>query len=84
MKQVNQIGVDVDSEKLVCAMQRAGQRMPLATFANTAAGHQKFIRWATKGTHPTRVCLEATGIYSLQFALVLHDARNVAVMVVNP
>ena len=65
-------------------MQRAGQRMPLATFANTAAGHKKFIRWATKSVHPARVCLEATGIYSLQFALAVHDARNVEVMVVNP
>ena len=84
MNQVNQVGVDVDSEALVCAMQCAGQRRPLATFANTAAGHRKFIRWATKGAHPVRVCLEATGIYSLQFALALHAARNVEVMVVNP
>jgi hypothetical protein len=29
MKQVNQVGVDVDSQQLVCAMQRAGQRLPL-------------------------------------------------------
>ena len=84
MKQVNQIGVDVDSEELVCVMQVAEERMPLATFANTAAGHQKFIRWATKGGRPARVCLEATGIYSLEFALALHHAKNVAVMVVNP
>jgi transposase len=84
MKQVTQVGVDVDSEELVCAMQRAGQRQPLARFANTVAGHKKFIRWATKGGHPARVCLEATGIYSLQFALALHHAKNVEVMVVNP
>jgi transposase len=84
MKQVNQIGVDVDSEELVCAMQRAGQRLPLASFVNTAPGHQKFIRWATKGGHAARVCLEATGIYSLEFALALHRAKNVEVMVVNP
>ena len=84
MKQVNQIGVDVDSEELVCAMQRVGQRLPLTRFANTAAGHKKFIRWATKGGHPARVCLEATGIYSLEFALALHQAKNVEVMVVNP
>ena len=84
MKQVNQIGVDVDSEELVCVMQVAEERMPLATFANTAAGHKKFIRWATKGGRPARVCLEATGIYSLEFALALHHAQNVAVMVVNP
>src|SRR6202790_3359375 len=84
MKQVNQVGVDVDSEALVSMMQRGGQRLPLARFANTAAGHKKFIRWATKGAHPARVCLEATGVYSLEFALALHHAKNVEVMVVNP
>src|SRR5439155_21628823 len=84
MKQVNEVGVDVDSEALVCAMKRAGQRMSLATFANSAAGHKKFIGWATKGARPARVCLEATGIYSLEFALALHHAKNVEVMVVNP
>jgi transposase len=84
MKQVNQIGVDVDSEELVCAMERAGQRVPVATFANTAAGHKKFIRWVTKGGRSARVCLEATGIYSLEFALALHHAKSVEVMVVNP
>ena len=84
MKQVNQIGVDVDSEELVSMMKRAGQRLPLARFANTAAGHKKFMRWATKGTRVARVCLEATGIYSLEFALALHQAKNVEVMVVNP
>jgi transposase len=84
MKQVSQVGVDVGSEELVCMMQRGGQRLPLATFANTAAGHKKFIRWATKGARPVRVCLEATGIYSLDFALALHHAKNVEVMVVNP
>ena len=84
MKQVNQVGVDVDSEALVSMMQRGGQRLPLARFANTAAGHKKFIRWATKGARSARVCLEATGIYSLEFALALHEAKNVEVMVVNP
>jgi transposase len=84
MKQVSQVGVDVDSEELVCAMKRVGQRLPLARFANTPAGHKKFIRWATKGARPAQVCLEATGIYSLDFALALHHAKNVEVMVVNP
>ena len=84
MKQVNQVGVDVDSQQLVCAMQCAEQRAPIATFANTAAGHKKFIRWVTKGGHSARVCLEATGIYSLQFAFALHHAKRVEVMVVNP
>jgi len=42
MKQVNQVGVDVDSEALVCMMQRERKRLPLARFANSAGGHKKF------------------------------------------
>jgi transposase len=84
MKQVNEVGVDVDSQALVCALQRAGQRLPLARFANTATGHKKFIRWVTKDARSALVCLEATGIYSLEFALALHEAKRVEVMVVNP
>jgi transposase len=37
-----------------------------------------------QGVRSARVCLEATGIYSLEFALALHHAKNVEVMVVNP
>ena len=84
MKPTNHVGVDVASKELVCAMERAGQRMPIATFANSAAGHRQFIRWATKGGHLARVCLEATGVYSLEFALALHQAKQIEVMVVNP
>lgn len=51
------------------AMQRAGQRVPLATFANIAAGHKKFIRWVTKGDRTARVCLEATGITAWSLCL---------------
>ena len=84
MKQTNHVGVDVASEELVCAMAHAGERTLLARFANTAAGHKQFIRWATKAGRPARVCLEATGIYGLEFAIALHHAKNVEVMVVNP
>jgi len=83
MKQVNQVGVDVDSEELVSMMRRGGQRLPLARFANSAGGHKKFIRWATKGARPVRVCLEATGIYSLEFALALHDVDREAGLIVG-
>jgi len=84
MKQVNDVGVDVDSKELVCALHCSGQGAALTVFANTAAGHKKFVRWATKGGRSARVCLEATGIYSLQFALALHAAKRVELMVVNP
>lgn len=84
MKQINDVGVDVAARELVCAMVHSGERQPLATFANSAAGHKQFIRWATKGGRSARVCLEATGVYSLEFAIALDEAKDVQVMVVNP
>lgn len=57
-------------------------------FTNTAAGHQALIQWLTGGypsrERPVRVVLEATGRYSVDLALALHQAEGVAVMVANP
>lgn len=80
---MNLIGIDVDSRNLVCRMRRNGETLP-ATFSNNAAGHRKLIRWATSQRHSARVCLEATGVYSLPLALALHQAPGIEVMVANP
>jgi transposase len=45
---------------------------------------QKFIQWATQRQQAARVCLEATGVYSMPFALALHQAEVIDVMVANP
>lgn len=81
---MNTIGVDVDSRLLVCKIRRGGKDYPLTQFANDPLGHRKFIRWATKRGKCARVCMEATGVYSLPFALACHQAVNIEVMVVNP
>lgn len=81
---MNTIGVDVDSKFLVCQIRRNGKTFPAATFSNDPAGHRKFIKWATKHHQPARVCMEATGVYSLPFALALHASQSIEVMVVNP
>lgn len=81
---MNTIGVDVDSINLVCQIRRNGKDFPLATFSNDPAGHRQFIKWATKRRQPARVCMEATGVYSLPFALMLHTVELIEVMVVNP
>ena len=81
---MNTIGVDVDSKNLVCRIRRNAKDYPEAVFSNDAAGHRKFINWATKRGKPARVGMEATGVYSLPFALALHEARLIEVMVINP
>ena len=81
---MNTIGVDVDSKYLVCRIRRNGKDFPEATFANTPVGHRKFIKWSCKNGKAAQVCMEATGVYSLPFALALHSVPLIEVMVVNP
>lgn len=65
-------------------IRRGGKPFAAATFDNNAAGHRKFIKWDTKHSKTARVSLEATGVYGLEFALALHRAKNIEVMVANP
>lgn len=81
---MNYIGVDVDSVLLVCRKQYGDKRYPTKEFKNTPAGHRQFIKWATQRGREARVCMEATGVYSLPFALALHSAEGISVCVANP
>ena len=81
---MNFIGVDVDSTFLVCQICRDGKPSSSAQFDNTPLGHRKFIKWATKRGTSARICMEATGVYSLPFALSLHAEQHIEVAVVNP
>lgn len=56
----------------------------MRTFPNTASGFRQFIKWATQRSESARVCMEATGVYSLPFALALHSAEAIEVCVANP
>ncbi|MDO8688454.1 MAG: IS110 family transposase [Dehalococcoidia bacterium] len=84
MHQVNLLGIDVSAVSLSvkCKNHRGQDRS--ATFDNDAAGHRKLIAWATQRGAQARVCLEATGIYSLDLALALSRHPQTEVMVVNP
>jgi transposase len=77
-------GIDVSARELVIALQREGAPEPLLKVPNTAAGHRALIRALTARKATARVILEATGVYSLELALALHQAERVEVMVVNP
>lgn len=81
---MNLIGVDVDSKLLVCQWRKDEQTQAPMQFANTPTGHRQFIKWATKRGATARVCMEATGVYSLPFALALHMANGIEVSVMNP
>jgi transposase len=77
------VGIDVSSETLVVAIDR-GKGPRQCEFDNTAAGRRRLCRFLTKGGRSVRVCLESTGIYSLDVSLALYRAPRVEVMVANP
>ncbi len=52
--------------------------------SNTAAGHQQLGRCLQRGKQPVRVCLEASGNYSLDLSLVLHADAGIELSVINP
>jgi len=78
------LGIDVSAKTLVVARRTSSGATRQRRFPNTASGHQKLVDWAADLSDDVRVCLEATGIYSLDLALALDAAPGVEVSVVNP
>ena len=77
-------GLDVGATELVVAIRCDAILEPTITLPNTPAGHRQLLKFLTRRGASARVCLEATGVYSLRLALALHRAERVEVMVVNP
>lgn len=76
-------GIEVSQHTLVVAWRAGDHDQPLREFPNTPAGHQAVLRFLERSGRSVRVALESTGLYGLDLALTLHQAR-VAVMVANP
>lgn len=75
------VGIDVSAEQLSV---RIDQERSNLEFPNTPAGHEALIRRLTKRRARARVCLEATGNYSLDLSLALHEAPRIEIAVINP
>ena len=79
------VGIDVSARTLVVALERDHQSgRQRREFLNTAVGHEGLIQWLSKSATAVQVCIEATGLYSLDLALALHRAEGIEVMVANP
>lgn len=75
------VGIDVSAKTLAAERWRENEgKEKSREFDNDPAGHGELLKWIGKGA---RVCMEATGIYHLQLALMLVGA-GVEVMVINP
>ena len=77
------VGIDVSARELAVALQVGEQLEPVRTFANTAAGHQQLCRYLRRD-RPVRVCVEASGNYSLDLCLTLQAAKGIELSVINP
>ncbi len=77
-------GIDVSAATLAVAVIEQNQLLQQREFANRAGGHRSLIGWLHRRKAQVRVSLEATGIYSLDLALALHEAPGIEVAVLNP
>lgn len=77
-------GIDVSAKELVVVVERAGQREAARRFGNTPSGRQELKGYLGRAGQKLRVCLEATGLYGLDVALLLAGDARFEVMVANP
>lgn len=77
-------GIDVGSEELVVVTCKEGRNSPPVVFPNNHSGHKRICRRITEAGFVTRVCVEATGVYTLDLAFALHSHPGIDVMVLNP
>ncbi len=84
MDKIAACGMEVSAQELVIALLGKKGEAVLLRFANTAAGHRQLLRTLSRGGRRVRVCMEATGVYGLDVALLLSTQESVELMVANP
>jgi transposase len=77
-------GIEVSSQELLVALCRDGQTFPLQSFPNSPQGHGAVADYLARPGWLVRTCLESTGVYGLDLALLLHRREGIEVMVANP
>lgn len=77
-------GIEVSAQELLVALRRGEQDLPLKSFPNTPEGHRDLARYLVRKGRKARVCLESTGIYGLDLALLLVKRPGIEVMIANP
>jgi transposase len=76
-------GIDVGARELVLVILKKEKAGKSLSFSNDRVGHQAIVK-ALRKSKVERVCLEATGVYHIDLAVVLSDVIPLEVMVVNP
>jgi len=84
MSNLDTCGIEVSAEELLIRLGRRGELQPLRSFSNTREGREMVRRYLSEAGRVVRVCLESTGLYGLDLALLLSAAEGMEVMVANP
>lgn len=78
------VGIDIAKAKFDVALLREDGRIESGHFDNSSKGFKQFKTWLDKRrTDTVHACMEATGLYSNDLALFLHQ-QGYTVSVVNP
>jgi transposase len=83
MKFLN-VGIDVSADQLEVAYRGDDGKLGRVQFGNNAKDHRALIQYLRKRSRAVRVVMESTGIYGLDLALALEQAKGIEVMVANP
>lgn len=78
------VGIDVSAEKAEVHIKNRRGQPRRETVSNKPAGHRRLLRILTQRKGPARVCLEATGVYSLDLAVALARHPDIQLAVLNP
>jgi transposase len=81
---IDPCGVEVSAEELIVALRRNGAGQLLKSFPNTPEGHRAIVRYLARKGRLVQVCLESTGVYGLDLALLLAAQPGIQVRVANP
>jgi transposase len=84
MDKTDHCGIEVSAEELLVALHQGEQTLPVKSFPNAPEGHRAIARYLLRKGYRIRVCLESTGVYGLDLALLLEKQAGIQVMVANP
>jgi len=84
MSNLDTCGIEVSAKELVIQLRRRGELEPLRRFTNTPGGREMVLRHLREAGRVVRVCLESSGLYGLDLALLLSAGKGLEVMVANP
>lgn len=77
-------GIDVGADENVVVISRNKKLGKEKIFTNTPEGHLALIKYLNPNKRKIRVCIEATGTYHFDLAVLLSKSKNIEVMVMNP